>query len=54
MLAYSKAPLAVDWSGKNPTDRGKRGVKRNIIVDINGASLAITTGPTNRHDSMFF
>ena len=52
--SYSKAPLAVKWSGKNPTDRGKRGIKRNIIVDINGAPLAVSIGAANRHDSVFF
>jgi transposase len=48
-----KAPLA-RWSGKNPTDRGKRGVKKSIIVDLKGAPLAISVGPANRHDSKFF
>ena len=52
--AHSKAPLANNWSGKNPTDRGKRGVKRSIIVDIKGAPLSIYTGPSNKHDISFF
>jgi transposase len=52
--SYSKAPLANNWSGKNPTDRGKRGIKRNIIVDLNGAPLVVTVGAGNRHDSIFF
>jgi len=52
--SHSKAPLAHNWSGKNPTDRGKRGVKRSLIVDIKGAPLGICTGPSNRHDITFF
>lgn len=52
--AHSKAPLANNWSGKNPTDRGKRGIKRSIIVDIKGAPLAVHTGPSNKHDSKLF
>ncbi len=52
--SHSKAPLANNWSGKNPTDRGKRGIKRSIIVDINGAPLAVYTGPSNKHDSKLF
>lgn len=52
--SHSKAPLANNWSGKNPTDRGKRGVKRSIIVDLKGAPLAVYTGPSNKHDINFF
>lgn len=50
--ASCKAPLA-KWSGKNPTDRGKRGVKKSIIVDLKGAPLAVSVGPANQHDSKF-
>ena len=50
----SKSPLAIRWAGKNPTDRGKSGIKKSIIVDRNGAPLAITVGPANKHDSKFF
>jgi transposase len=48
----SKAPFA-QWSGKNPTDRRKRGIKKSIITDHNGVPLAVTVGPANRHDSQF-
>lgn len=48
-----KAPFA-RWGGKNPTDRGKRGVKKSIIVDLRGAPLAVSVGPANQHDSKFF
>lgn len=49
----SKSPYA-NWSGKNPVDRSKRGIKKNIIVDQHGLPLALSVGPANRHDSVFF
>ena len=48
-----KAPLA-NFSGKNPTDRGKRGIKHCVLVDRKGAPLYITVGAANTHDSKFF
>ena len=44
-------------SGKtrpNPTDRGKLGSKRHIVVDAVGIALAVTVTGANRHDSMAF
>ena len=46
----SKAPMA-NFSGKNPTDRGKRGVKKGILCDSRGAPMAISVSPANMHDS---
>src|SRR5579871_2022175 len=34
--AMTKAPLGGESTGKNPTDRGKRGVKRSLLVEGNG------------------
>ena len=51
--SHSKAPFA-SWGGKNPTDRARNGVKKIIIVDINGAPLSTGLGPSNRHDSQLF
>jgi transposase len=51
--AHSKAPFA-NWSGPNPTDRRKRGIKKSIAVDFNGAPMAINVGASNTHDSQFF
>ena len=31
--SFSKAPISYGWSGKSPTDRGKQGIKKSIIVD---------------------
>lgn len=46
-----KAPFA-HFSGKNPTDRGKRGIKHAILSDRKGAPLFVDIAPANRHDSM--
>jgi putative transposase len=48
--SYSKAPYA-KYGGRNPTDRGKRGIKKNLAIDSQGAPLAIGVGPANQHDS---
>jgi putative transposase len=48
--SYSKAPYAL-YGGKNPTDRGKRGVKKNLLIDSRGAPLVVSVGPANKHDS---
>lgn len=38
-------------TGKNPTDRGKLGVKRSVITDARGVPLGITIDGANRHDA---
>ena len=38
-------------TGKNPTDRGKQGVKRSILTDARGVPLAIVVAEANIHDS---
>ena len=48
-----KAPFAT-FGGKNPTDRGKRGIKQSILVDRKGAPLFASVAPANTHDSQFF
>ena len=44
-------PGGGEETGANPTDRGKLGTKRHIIVDRNGIPLAITVSAANVHDS---
>ncbi len=41
-------------TGTNPTDRGKFGSKRHLVVDAQGIPLAVTVTSANRHDSMAF
>lgn len=48
----SKAPLAREAVGPNPTDRGKNGSKRSLLVDGNGVPLSIVVTGANRHDCM--
>ena len=40
--------------GPNPTDRGKPGTKRHVIVDAGGIPLALLLSPANVHDSRLF
>lgn len=40
--------------GPNPTDRGKPGTKRHVIVDRQGIPLATRLTGANRHDSAVF
>ena len=38
--------------GPNPTDRGKPGTKRHLVVDAHGTPLGVVLSGANRHDSM--
>jgi hypothetical protein len=38
-------------TGPNPTDRGKAGSKRHLIVDPNGIPMAVILSAANIHDS---
>src|SRR5260370_23087450 len=37
-------------TGKNPTDRAKRGVKRSQLVDANGFPIGLAVEGANRND----
>jgi putative transposase len=37
--------------GKNPTDRGKNGTKRSLLVDEQGGPLGLVIDGANRHDT---
>jgi putative transposase len=37
--------------GKNPTDRGKNGSKKSLIVEADGGPLGVVVAPANRHDA---
>jgi transposase len=39
-------------TGPNPTDRGKSGTKRHVVVDRNGTPLAARLSGANVHDSV--
>ena len=48
--ALLKAPPARQSVGPNPTDRGKSGSKRTLLVDARGVPLSIVVTGANRHD----
>lgn len=37
-------------TGKNPTDRGKLGVKRSVLTDARGVALGVAVSGANTHD----
>jgi transposase len=43
-----------DETGPNPTDKGKPGTKRHVVVDRRGVPLVSLLSGANRHDSMLF
>jgi len=47
----TKAPCGGEAAGKSPVDRGKRGLKRSMLVDRQGIPLGWTVAPANRPDS---
>ena len=47
----TKAPCGGEKAGRNPVDRGKRGIKRSTVVDAKGIPLGAVAAPANRHDA---
>jgi len=47
----TKAPRGGEKAGRNPVDRGKKGIKRSMAVDERGIPLGAVSAPANRHDS---
>jgi putative transposase len=48
--AMTKAPLGGELTGKNPTDRGKLGTKRSLLVDAAGIPIGLVVDGANAHD----
>jgi transposase len=48
--AMTKAPLGGEKTGKNPTDRGKTGTKRSLLVNGQGLPLGIVVSGANTPD----
>ena len=48
--AMVKAPMALELVGKNPTDRGKKGSKKSLLVDERGIPLSLVLSGANTHD----
>jgi len=49
--AMGKARLGGDAIGPNPTDRGKNGTKRSVLVEASGSPLAVVIAGANVHDT---
>ena len=49
-----KAPCGGPGTGRNPTDRGKLGIKWSIMTDRNGIPFAWVINGANRHDIILF
>jgi len=47
----TKALCGGHKAGRSPVDRGKRGIKRSVVVDAEGIPLGVVSAPANRHDS---
>jgi hypothetical protein len=47
---FARAKGGVEGSGKNPTDRGRPGVKLHVLVDANGVPLSGGVTPANVAD----
>src|SRR5215212_3606622 len=48
--AMTKAPLGGESTGRNPTDRGKGGVKRSVLTEGRGILVGLCVDGANRHD----
>ena len=49
-VAMTKSPLGGEKTGPNPTDQGKRGVKRSLLTDAQGIPVGLAVDGANRHD----
>ena len=49
-LGECSRPRGGEATGPNPTDRGKSGTKRHLVVDRRGIPLAVTQSAANVHD----
>ena len=50
-LCHEQGPFWGDSIGRNPTDRGKAGSKRSILVDRGGGPLSLVVAGANVHDT---
>jgi putative transposase len=50
----TKSPMCCEDSDRNPTDRGKRGTKKSLLVDANGIPLGLFVCPANQSEFKTF
>ena len=53
-LGFHPAKRGGRKTGKNPTDKGKKGTKRHLVSDRRGIPLCVMISAANVHDSMVF
>ena len=53
-LRTGRRPKRGESTGPNPTDRGKQGAKRHLVVDRNGLPLAVLNTAANTADCKMF
>jgi len=49
-----KAPCGGEGTGKNPTDRGKLGIKWSLLTERHGVPISAVLDGANRHDTILF
>ena len=50
MARWARRPWGGKKTGKNPTDRGKLGVKRSLAIEGHGVPVGLVLAGANRHD----
>ena len=50
MAPWARLPWGGKKTGANPTDRGKLGVKRSLLIEGHGVPLGLVVDGANRHD----
>lgn len=50
IVCFYQSILRWDRTGRNPTDRGKLGTKRNVLTDQKGVPLSAVITAANIHD----
>ena len=50
-MCHGQGPFWGDSTGRNPTDRGKAGSKRSVLVDGSGGPLSVVVAGANVHDT---
>ena len=50
-IPYGQGPFGGDLVGPNPTDRGKPGTKRSLLVEAQGGPLSVVVAGANVHDT---
>jgi len=50
--SFTKANRNLETVGKNPTDHGKGGSKKSLLIDARGDPLILVLTPANRYNAL--